>query len=730
MELAEYIDAGLCHSVHTSERKSFRACRRRWDWTSRQMYYPRTTPAPLEFGVAFHAAMEKFYEPKTWSMDLSVRLGFAIVEFQRVCAEQLKKYKKLNGDPDQSVYEEYAERIKLGVGMLKYYAKVSDYVDVGFTPVQVEFPFEIAILGPTGAPIWCKCAHCWKRYVAWMQTKHPDWPPARSGLDTYRQIAWKGLPVTYGGRLDMLARDDMGRYWIYDWKALSLDSPILSPDGWVKMGDLKSGDFIIGSNGKPTQVIGVFPQGEKEVFDVVTTDGASVEATADHLWTVERLDTGKQKVMTTAQLIVELAKNQPKFTALPELAPIQFSTKDLPLDPYALGLLLGDGGLTQKSVRFSNSDGLEQYLPFDCTVLPDKQFIVKGAVGIIKELGLFGHLSIDKFIPEQYRFGDTQQRLAILQGLLDTDGYVCKGNAIFCTSSTRLRDDVVEIVQSLGGKALTFNDGLRHNATTESFQISIKLPDGLSPFRANIAHKLGRWRKGGQTHRRILKSITPKRVTETQCIKVDASDELFVTKDYLLTHNTTSRILDEDAESSFLLLDDQISSYVWALRSLGLDVSGFVYVEIKKAYPQVPKELSRLYKGRRFSTDKTTLCTAEMFRTFIEENDQQAYHEGLYDDHLAWLKRDGPRFHQRHQVHKNDAEVRAVGENIWFEAQDITDNPRVYPMPGRFSCNTCLFKQPCIGKNMGEDYLYTLETMFEKRTKHYYEEQEAKRSTE
>lgn len=413
MEVAEYIDKGLVHSLHTSERKSFRACRRRWDWTSRQMYYPRTTPAPLEFGVAFHAAMEKFYEPKTWNYDISVRLGFAIVEFQRTCAEQLKKYKKLNGEPDQRLYDEYADRVKLGVGMLKYYANnVSQFTDVGFTPIQVEYPFEIAILSPTGEPLRCKCDPCWTRFTNYWLARFDDYkamPLSFRQAHRSKEI-WPGLPVTYGGRLDMLARDDRGRLVIFDWK-------------------------------------------------------------------------------------------------------------------------------------------------------------------------------------------------------------------------------------------------------------------------------------------------------------------------------TTSRILDEDAESSFLLLDDQISSYVWALRSLGLDVVGFVYVEIKKAYPQVPKELSRLYKGRKYSTDKTTLCTAEMFRNFVEENDQQAYHEGLYDDHLTWLKRDGPKFHQRHQVHKNDAEVAAVGRDIWLEAQDIIDNPRVYPQPGRFSCNTCLFKQPCIGKNQGEDYLYTLETMFEKRTKHYYEEQEERKAS-
>lgn len=732
MELKEYIDLKLVHSVHTSGRKSFRSCRRRWYWTNVEMYYPRTTPAPLEFGVAFHAAMEKFYEPLTWHQDIKIRQSLAMMQFKQASDEQIKNYKRMNGELDLAKQEEYENRLTLGLHMIKYYTEnVSRYTDVGFTPVEVELPFEIAILSPEGEAIWCKCKHCWRKYSKWLKSNHPEF---ENSEEAYWQQDWQGLPVTYGGRLDMLAVDELGRYWVYDWKALGLDVPILTINGWVKMGDLSVGDRIIGSNGNETTVVGVYPQGEKEVFEVVTTDGGSVEATAEHLWTVERLDTGKQKIMTTAELIVELAKKRPKYTALPELSPVQFSTKDLPLDPYALGLLLGDGGMSQRSIRFSNSDGLEKYLPFDCTELPDNQFIVKGAVGVIKQLGLYGNLSIDKFIPDTYKFGDVAQRLALLQGLLDTDGYVSKGNAIYCTSSTRLRDDVVALVQSLGGKALVFNDGLRHNATTESFQISIKLPSGLSPFKANIAHKLGRWRKGGQTHRRIIKSITPTRTIETQCIRVDASDKLFVTKDFILTHNTTSRILDEDAESSFLTLDDQVSSYLWALRSLGLNVVGFVYVEIRKAYPSPPKELSRLYKGRKFSTSKTEFSTPEQYRKFVEENDPLAYAQGLYDEHIGWLKSEGPKFHQRHQIHKNDKEIEMAGYNIWLEAQDMTQNPRIYPQPGRFSCNTCLFKQPCIGMNQGEDYVYTLDSMFDKQEKHYYElvdeAQEKKRSTE
>jgi hypothetical protein len=191
---------------------------------------------------------------------------------------------------------------------------------------------------------------------------------------------------------------------------------------------------------------------------------------------------------------------------------------------------------------------------------------------------------------------------------------------------------------------------------------------------------------------------------------------------WIFDWKTTSRILDEDAEASFLQLDDQIASYCWALRSVGIPVAGFVYVEIKKTFPQPPLRLGRSRRECNYSVNRQFLTTAELFRSTVEEEDPYAYSRGLYDAHIEWLKTSGPVFHQRHQVHKNDHEVAEIGKNIWLEAQDLLGDPRVYPQPGRFSCPSCLFRQPCLGMNLGEDYVYTLETMYEKKEKHYYEE--------
>jgi hypothetical protein len=194
---------------------------------------------------------------------------------------------------------------------------------------------------------------------------------------------------------------------------------------------------------------------------------------------------------------------------------------------------------------------------------------------------------------------------------------------------------------------------------------------------------------------------------------------------WIFDWKTTSNLMNEGDETSTLDLDDQIATYVWALRTFyRLNVVGFVYVEIRKAFPDVPQPLTRLYKGRKYSTDKTFFTTFSIASEFLAANDTTAYADGLYNDYLQWLLREGPKFHQRHKITKNDYELEQIGLNVYYEALDMIDNPRIYPTPGRFACRNCAYRQPCLGQNQGEDYHYTLRTMFDKHEKHYYEDQE------
>jgi hypothetical protein len=212
----EYIDKKLTHSIHTSERRSFRSCRRRWSWIFQEFYYPTTTAKPLEFGVAFHKAMETYYNPETW-FDLQYAAAMAMIVFKKEVELQYVAFVAQHGDPALEAEADYKERVELGIGMLKHYFKnISPVEDRNLTPYKVEVKFEVFIKDPDGQIMWCKCDVCWDRWVAFVGKT--DDLIAVMGTDSRVRSNWEGLPVTYGGRIDALMVDSLGRYWVFDWK--------------------------------------------------------------------------------------------------------------------------------------------------------------------------------------------------------------------------------------------------------------------------------------------------------------------------------------------------------------------------------------------------------------------------------------------------------------------------------------------------------------------------------
>lgn len=192
---------------------------------------------------------------------------------------------------------------------------------------------------------------------------------------------------------------------------------------------------------------------------------------------------------------------------------------------------------------------------------------------------------------------------------------------------------------------------------------------------------------------------------------------------WILDWKTARSIMKND---DFLYLDDQVGSYVWALRKmLNMPVRGFIYAEIRKAFPEPPKENKARRLGRLFSVSQSASVDLETYVKTVSTEDTAAYEEGLYDDYIEWLKSEGPVYTYRKQIHKTDAELDEIGHNIYLEAVEMV-NPDIliYPSPGRFGCNFCAFQQPCREKNSQGDYMYALDTLFEKRA-HYYVREEA-----
>jgi phosphate starvation-inducible PhoH-like protein len=376
-------------------------------------------------------------------------------------------------------------------------------------------------------------------------------------------------------------------------RAQPLHSRILTPNGWRTMGSLKVGDFAVGSDGKPVEVTGVFPQGERLVYRVTMTDGSSTLACAEHLWSVRTASDKRRhkdrRVLQTQEMMDNLRCFHQYRYELPLLsAPVAFPYRDVPVEPYSLGLLLGDGcisdrtspsfatadaelvtslqaGRADMNLRFNHKSAIDYVLTNPLAGKGGNKFEVirNPLTQALRGLELAGTKSATKFIPENYLYNSAEVRTALLQGLLDTDGGPVTQEGRTCriqytTTSARLTDDVLFLVRSLGGVATWrrrkaegrkpgFARGREVPYRNDAFIMDIRLPESLKPFRlerkAKIYHE-----NGGGRPMRFIKSIEPVGPQETQCISVAAPDALYVTEDFILTHNTLA--------DAFIILDE------------------------------------------------------------------------------------------------------------------------------------------------------------------------------
>ncbi|MGO4456219.1 PhoH family protein [Streptomyces sp. M-16] len=369
-------------------------------------------------------------------------------------------------------------------------------------------------------------------------------------------------------------------------RAHPIFTKILTPDGWRAVGDLQVGDLVVGSNGEPTPVLGVYPQGEKDIYRVTAQDGSWTLCCGEHLWTVRTRDDKRRdkpwRVLETQEMIGNLRAAHARRYELPMLtAPVAFPEREVPMDPYALGLLLGDGCITGTAApSFSTEDeelveALQSALPgvtarhrggpdyvLNRVKSPGDVVTLENPVtGVMRELDLLGSRSHSKHVPDDYLFNTEEVRLAVLQGLLDSDGGPVTQRDRTCriqysTTSIVLRDDVIALVQSLGGVAYTRRrtaEGRKQGTALgahryDSHVVDIRLPEGIEPFRLprkrDTYHAFG----GGGRPMRFIDSIEPAGREEAVCIQVAAEDSLYVTQDYLLTHNTLNEafvVLDE-----------------------------------------------------------------------------------------------------------------------------------------------------------------------------------------
>jgi len=358
-------------------------------------------------------------------------------------------------------------------------------------------------------------------------------------------------------------------------RAQPLHSKVLTPEGWKEMGSLQVGEEVIGRNGKPCKITGVFPQGTEQVYKISFTDGSSVLASGNHLWEVT--DTNKpliksKIVKSTLELkeqIFQPGTNKKKWS-LPMVEAVDFKEKQLTLSPYLLGLLLGDGciraGISFCSADTELIDKVQELLPEGTVIKKRVGSLYDYGIGkvvrsshaknnlynLLDELELIGTSSLTKFIPGVYLLGSIQQRLDLLRGLMDTDGSIFSGGAHtkrktssvahYYTISDKLAEGVKFLVESLGGTVkVSLNkiagtvDKYGRNYNHDCYNLSIRMPEAFNPF--SLERKASLFEVREKPSRRIV-SIEEYSFEETQCISVSAEDSLYITDNCQVTHNT------------------------------------------------------------------------------------------------------------------------------------------------------------------------------------------------
>lgn len=369
-------------------------------------------------------------------------------------------------------------------------------------------------------------------------------------------------------------------------KAQPLHSVVYTPTGPVCMGDIQTGDTVCTIDGKHTKVIGVYPQGVKNRYEITFQDGRTVECCDEHLWWVydkriKRHGPNRRGVGTLGRFDVMPAKTIKKIlddnntTSLQvPLAPVEYPVKSFMIKPYTMGVILGDGSTRNGSTRNGtvtittmDSDIIERvreetHFMCDWTVRAsvgnglattygikrwpgsDQKHVIRSE---IMKYGLDNTLSHEKFIPVDYLEGSIEQRMDLLRGLMDSDGYISKtGTTSYTSTSKQLADDVVELIRSLGGIAnLTvrkqpfYRDSEGNKVMGRpAYNVFFQLPNPEEVVyctRKKVMARKTQYSDGLSLRITGIRELEP---VEMQCISVEDESRVYITDGYTVTHNT------------------------------------------------------------------------------------------------------------------------------------------------------------------------------------------------
>lgn len=398
------------------------------------------------------------------------------------------------------------------------------------------------------------------------------WSPIPDPMAPNRGMSWL-TPLINEIQSDSLMTRHKERFFT-NAACQPLDAKVLTPSGWTTMGELHVGSEVVGANGEPRQVLGVYPQGEKDVYRLTFTGGAVTECCGDHFWTVSNAydrQRGTYRTLRLRRMIDEGLRypSGPFKWLIPLADPVEYDALETPLliDPYLLGALLGDGSFRTALTFATHPDdapefreSFEAVLPAGVTVKARERggwhewHLSAGSRGVkhhplmdaLRSYGLRDVIGHEKFVPEPYMRATVKDRVALLQGLIDTDGNTSGATgARFTNTSETLARQVKELAESLGGTANMTENGIRTADPDRRAQWTVyisNLPSWIVPCR--LSRKVAAWNPNPSQRRgRTLLKAEIVRRAEVQCIKVDSDDGLYLTDDFIVTHNTPNLLI-------------------------------------------------------------------------------------------------------------------------------------------------------------------------------------------
>lgn len=347
------------------------------------------------------------------------------------------------------------------------------------------------------------------------------------------------------------------------------NAKILTPSGFKRFGDIKVGDKVISGTGKVSEVLGVYPKPSMPIYELTFNDGSKVQCSQDHIWHVQtRYDRnrGQYRDIETKDMLdkVKCEKNNYTNYSIDYVPVIDcFEEKKLLLDPYLMGVILGDGGLTNDSVIITLPDEeikneVEKRLPKECVLQYSDRFdyrikrkeyrnrwVRNEVVYALEKYDLMKKHSYEKHIPKDYLYSSYNDRLELLRGLLDTDGYAWEHGIEYTTTSKQLALDVKELVCSLGGycsiaekKKSGYKKDGEFIECRQAYRLVIQFSANQpNPFK--LSRKANLYKPKRPVLKRFITSIEYVGEEKTSCIYISDPSHLYITDDYIITHNTT-----------------------------------------------------------------------------------------------------------------------------------------------------------------------------------------------